>query len=105
MAKMQLDLRSRRELLADWVLRLGREAGFDFSQYGGGPEKFNLGSPSNFHVTATAIDTPPFLDFVASDPSRQHEIDSIVATAAAKADGGDFGNGVWYSAQLDEHPW
>lgn len=105
MAPLQMDLRSRRELLADWVLRLGQEAGLPFGQYGGGPERFNIGSPTGLHVTASAVDHPPFLQFVASEPDRQSEIDAISAAAAERVENGDFGGGVWYSTLLPELPW
>ena len=105
MATLQFDLRTSRELLVDWVMRLAKDAGLPFSQRGGGPERFTIGSPNDFNLTTNAIEHPPFLQFVASDVGRQDEIDALVAEAARRVTAGDLGQGVWYSTELVEVPW
>ena len=90
---MQLDMRSRRELLVHWVSELGRQRGLPFHQYRGGPDNFSLGSPNDLHVSANAIDTLPFLRFTASDAKRQREVDELAAEAVRRVESGDFGKG------------
>jgi len=102
MPSIHLDIRSRRMLLADWFAHLARESGLDFAQQGTTGQAFTLGAPNAFHVTAHFIETPPFLNFVASDPHRQGIVDAIVPKAVGQVERGDFGGVVWYSTELHE---
>ena len=65
-------------------------------------QAFTLGAPNEFQVTAHFIETPPFLNFVASDFRRQGIVDTIVPKAVGKVERGDFGGVVWYSTELHE---
>jgi hypothetical protein len=89
-------------LLADWFTRLARELDLDFTQYGTSGQAFTLGDPTSFHVTAHFVDTPPFLNFIASDPSRQGLVDAIIPKAVAQVESGEFGGVVWYSTEFHE---
>lgn len=89
-------------LLADWFALLAKGAGIQVTQYGESGDAFTIGPPSDFHVKARFVDTPPFLDFVASDPDRQNSIDAIIPPAVAKVDAGDLGAEVWYSTELTQ---
>lgn len=102
MARAELDLKSRRMLLADWFIFLARESGLDFAQQGSGGETFTIGDPRSFHVVAHFKEDAPFLQFVASDASQQKDIDDIAAKAAHHLDRGDFGGVAWYSTELNE---
>ena len=88
-------------LLVDWFEHLARESGLTFTQRGGGPNTFTSSSPADaFHVRATVTEHRPFLDFVASDPSRQDAVDAIAAKAVDRVERRDLGGIVWYSAEL-----
>lgn len=102
MARTQLDLKTRRMLLADWFMFLARERGLDVAQQGSGGERFTIGDPSSFHVVAHFKEEAPFLEFVASDPGRQKLIDDTAAKAADYAKRGDLGGVAWYSTELHE---
>ncbi len=89
-------------LLADWFAHLARESDLHFNQHGTSGQAFTMGAPNAFQVTAHFIETPPFLDFVASDPDRQDVVDAIVPKALGHVERGDFGGVAWYSTELHE---
>jgi hypothetical protein len=99
---MELDRDTQRRLLFDWFAHLARQSGLTANQYGSGGSAFNLGAPGEFQVTANFVETTPFLDFVAHDPTEQHIVDGIVPTAVDRALRGDLGGVVWYFAELHE---
>lgn len=105
MPTIQLDLPTRRKLLADWFVQLSRDSGMNFNQYGTSGQAFTIGASNDSHVTAHFVDEPPFLKFVASDPARQSAIDVLVPLADEKVNQGDFGSGVWYSTEFHEIPF
>ncbi len=105
MAATQLDRRTWRMLLADWFAHLARESDLDLTQWGTGAQAFTLGLPNGFQVTAHFVEASPFLNFIASDPSRQNLVDAIVPKAVAHVERGDFGGVVWYSTTLPEVEW
>jgi hypothetical protein len=87
-------------ILADWFARLGREADLPLNQYGVTGDKFTIGSPNDFNVTATFSDTPPYLKFQGSDPARQALVDEVASLAAGRVSKGDFGGVVWHATPL-----
>ncbi len=90
-------------LLADWFARLARESEMDLAeQHGVSGQSFILGLPNAFHVTAHFTEASPFLNFIASDPTRQGAVDAIVPQAVGRVERGDFGGPVWYSTELHE---
>ena len=89
-----------RMVLADWLSRLGTEAGFEFQQHGRSGNAFTIGAPTGLHVTAQYTDIPPYLKFVASDPDAQTAIDDLATTAVEHVARRDFGGLVWYSTQI-----
>jgi hypothetical protein len=91
-----------RLLAADWFANIARKSGLDLERREGSWKAFILGPPQTFHVTAHAIDEPPFLKFVASDPNRQGVVDAIAVEAAGRVERGDLDVVWWYSADLHE---
>jgi len=87
-------------VLADWVSRLGTEAGFQFEQHGTSGNAFTIGGPTGLHVTAQLTDAPPYLKVVASEPGAQPAIDDLAAKAAERVARRDFGGPMWYSTQI-----
>ena len=102
MADMELDDTSSRMLLADWFVRLARETGLSFDKRGSRGSEYILTDPSAFKVIAKFTQTPPFLDFNASDPSRQDVVNAIVARAVSHVQRLDLGGIAWYSTKLRE---
>jgi hypothetical protein len=102
MTRPQLDLRGQRMLLADWFAHLARAAGLDLTQHGTSGQAFTVGAQNAFHVTAHFTDSSPFLDFIASDASRQSVVNAIVAKAIDRVERHDLGDTVWYSTGLHE---
>jgi len=100
--QVQLDVRARRMLVADWFAHLARASGMTFSQQGTSGQAFTMGAPNEFHVTAEFVDAPPFLKFLASDPAQQKAIDALVVMAIGNVERGDLGSAVWYSTDLHE---
>lgn len=100
--ELNLDLRSRRMLLADWLARLAGEAGLEFSQFGTSGEAFTLGSPKDFSVRAEFIEDEPYLRFVPSEPRHDVLISKLVDEASSLVASGDFGGTVWYSTEVHE---
>jgi hypothetical protein len=96
----QLDVRAQRMLAADWFRRLAGEAGLALNQHGASGEAFTLGAPSEFHVAARFQDQPPYLTFVASDPSCQELVDALAQRAVAQVASGNFGDFVWHSVSM-----
>jgi hypothetical protein len=90
----------QRMVLADWFSRLGTEAGFEFEQHGRSGTAFTIGVPPRLHVTAEHVAVPPYLKFVASDPSAQSVIDDLASKAAERVTKRDFGGPIWYSTQI-----
>jgi hypothetical protein len=84
-------------LLADWLSRLGRDAGLPLNQYGSSGEAFTLGSPTDLHITASFIQEAPYLRFVSSDPQQQSLVDSLAAQAVERVKLGDYGGIAWHS--------
>lgn len=82
-------------LLADWVARLGSDAGFDFTQHGSGTKTFNIGDPRGLHLRADCVDAPPFLKFTSSDPGKQAAVDTLVNAAIERLRKNDLGGHVW----------
>jgi hypothetical protein len=89
-------------LLADWFAHLARAGGLDLTQYGTSGQAFTVGAMNAFHVTAHFTESPPFLDFVASDTSRQDDVNAIVAKAIDHVERRNLGDIVWYSTGLHE---
>jgi hypothetical protein len=89
-------------LLADWVARLGTDAGYQLTQTGSSDKTFTIGAPTGLHISATYTDEAPYLKFAASDSSIQDEIDSFVKRAIERVERRDFGDIVWYSSQFHE---
>jgi hypothetical protein len=102
MAGIDLELSARRMLLTDWFVRLAQESNLDLSQRSSNGERFTIGDQKAFHVIAHFTKEAPFLNFVASDDSRQNLIDEISAKAAGYVEARDFGGVVWYSTELHE---
>ncbi|MEP7298411.1 MAG: hypothetical protein ABI702_19685 [Burkholderiales bacterium] len=96
--RIPLNVNLARMLLADWFIRLGREAGMPFEQYGAGGETFMIGAANAFHVKAQFIPGDPFLKFTCSDAAQQSQIDSIATAAVRRCTAGDLGDIVWHSA-------
>lgn len=105
MSQIDLDLRSRRMLLADWFGRLARESGLELSQHGSSGDAFTLGSPTSFNVRAEFIEKEPFLRFVPSDSMHDELIATTAARAVDRVAAMDFGGEVWYSTELHELAW
>ena len=89
-----------RMVLADWLSRLGTEAGFEFEQHGRSGNSFTIGAPTGLHVTAQDAEAPPYLKFVASDPGAQAAIDDLATEAVERVARRDFGGPIWYSTQI-----
>jgi hypothetical protein len=84
-------------LLADWLSRLGREAGLPLNQYGSSSDAFTLGSPTDLNITASFIPEKPYLRFVSSDPQRQSLVDALAAQAVDRVKRGEYGDVTWHS--------
>lgn len=91
-----------RQLLADWFVRLGRDAGLSFDQRGSSSESFRIGNPKNFHVIAHFTNDVPYLRFVASDESKQALVDKLAQQANTHVEKGEMGGVVWYSTEFHE---
>ena len=102
MSKLPLNLTQRRQLVADWFVRLGEEASFDFDQRSTSSQSFTFGSQSDFHVTADFSAEAPYLRFTASDEAKQTLVDKLVQLAIARVNKGETGGVVWYTATLGE---
>jgi len=102
---VNLDLRSRRMLLADWFARLALDSGLDLSQHSTSGDAFTLGSPQCFNVRAEFIEKEPYLRFVPSDSTRDELIARVAAGAIERVAAMDFGGEIWYSTELHELPW
>jgi hypothetical protein len=61
-----------------------------------------FGHPDDQHVTATPIETPPYLSFSASDRNDVELVSECAARAAARVEANDFGSIIWYSPSLEE---
>lgn len=92
----------RRMLLADWFVFLARESGLELTQHGTGEDRFTIGDPRSFHVVAQFREEAPFLEFLASDSSRQKLVDDIASQAATHTERGDYGGVAWHSTTLHE---
>lgn len=99
---IQINIRSKRMLLADWFVHLARESKMNLTQYSTSDQAFTLGAQNAFHIIAHFIKEPPFLNFVASDSRQQEIVDAIVPKAVGRVECGDFGGVVWYSTKLPE---
>lgn len=102
MARILLDEKATRQLLADWVVRLGSDYGYEFGARGGSSEKITIGDQKAFHIWAEVVEGSSDLMFIASDPSEQESIDRINQLARDNVTAGDFGGIVWYSPTLQE---
>ena len=105
MTQLNLDLRSRRMLLADWFGRLAVDAGLDLTQLGTAGDSFTLSSPKSFKVRAEFIEEEPYLRFEPSDSTHNELIANISARAVARVAAMDLGGEIWYSTELHELPW
>ncbi|HMO81730.1 MAG TPA: hypothetical protein PKD24_13150 [Pyrinomonadaceae bacterium] len=105
MAKLILDIPTRRMLLADWFRRLASESGLDLSQHSSSRDVFSLGSPTSFNVRAEFIEEAPYLRFAPSDSTQDDLIAESAAKAAERVAAMDLGGEVWYSTELHELPW
>lgn len=94
----------KRMLTADWFSVLAQERGSSFSQRGRGEDRFTFGSPKEFNVAALHTSTPPFLEFRASDPSRQQEVELVATEAIRRVEDGSLGDIVWYSTTFPTLP-
>ena len=102
MTPREIDLKARRMLLADWFMFLARERGLELPQHSSGGERFTIGNPTSFHVVAQFKEEAPFLEFLASESSRQKLVDDIATEAAEHAERGDLGGVAWHSTSLHE---
>lgn len=105
MAQLNLDLRSRRMLLADWFGRLALDSGLDLNQHGTSADAFTLGSPKSFNVRAEFIEEEPYLRFVPSDSTHDELIAEATAGAVKRVAAMNLGGENWYSTELHELPW
>jgi len=99
---IETDLQLKRMLLVDWFAHLGVEAGYPFTQYGTSGRAFTVGGSQAFHVTAHYTEQRPYLRFVASEPTKQTQVDTLAHNAIQRIDRREFGGPVWYSTQLDD---
>lgn len=102
MSKLPLNQTQTRQLVADWFVRLGSEAGLDFNDRSASSQSFTFGNPKTFHVTASFAGEAPYLQFAASDEARQTLVDELVQRAIDHVDKGELGGIVWYTATLSE---
>jgi hypothetical protein len=97
----QIDISTGRMLVADWFRRLAGEDNLHFDQYGSSEEGFRLSSPSGLTVKAQFVDGPPYLKFIASDPSIQTTVDVLAERSIALVARGNLGDTVWYSTSIE----
>ncbi|CAM3139547.1 hypothetical protein MYSI104531_20185 [Mycobacterium simiae] len=101
----ELRLSQRQSLTASWLLRLVREAGYAVPQTSLSTAPFIIGPPDDFNITVAPQDSTPWITAVASDQTRQEEIDKLVERSGELASGDlisndDFGGVVWYTCTL-----
>lgn len=108
---IQLRLDQLQGLSASWLRRLLGEAGYDVSQTSLSPHHpFIIGPQDGLHITATPLDSPPWIAAESSDQERQGEVDELVQRSGELSSGDlvseeDFGGVVWYTCTLtDEAP-
>lgn len=81
---MQLRLDQRQGLSASWLRRLLGEAGYDVSQTSSSPDHpFIIGPQDGLQITATPLDSPPWIVAESSDQERQGEVDELVQRVPA----------------------
>jgi hypothetical protein len=108
---VQLRVDQRQQLSASWLRRLLGEAGYDVSQTSLSPDHpFIIGPQDGLHITATPLDSPPWITAESSNQERQGKVDELVQRSGELSSGDlateeDFGGVVWYVCTLaDEAP-
>lgn len=102
---MPVSIEHRQQLAASWLIRLGREAGYDFDSTSLSFAPFIIGRQDGFHVQVMPGDADPWITAVASDPAEQERIDGLVRLCGEKVAVGDLGGHVWYATGLTAQPW
>jgi hypothetical protein len=97
----QIDIHVYRKLVVDWFWKLAEDAGLTFPQSGSSESRLTLGDPNAFHVIAKFITHHPFVEFEASDPARQQEVQALAERAVSLTTSGNLGTLVWYSATAE----
>jgi len=108
---IQLRLDQLQGLSASWLRRLLGEAGYDVSQTSLSPDHpFIIGPQDGLHVTATPLDSPPWIAAESNEQERQGQICELVRRSGELSSRDlkteeDFGGVVWYTCTLtDEAP-
>ncbi|MCH7777655.1 MAG: hypothetical protein IH878_14125 [Gemmatimonadetes bacterium] len=102
MSNLSLNANQSRQLLADWFVRLARDADLKFDQRSASSQSLTIGNPKAPHVVAKFTDQAPYLQFVASDEAKQTLVDELANQAVKHVENGELGGVVWYSTELHE---
>lgn len=95
---LELDIHLGRLLLADWLMKLGQDAGLPFNQWGSGGKSLTIGPGDGLHVTIDLCDVEPYFAVTCSDVNTQPLIDALVQAAALKVREGEAGTTtIWFS--------
>ncbi len=100
--EVRMSMDEARLLLASWLLRLAREAGYPLGQQGWtSAGVVTLGSPTEFHLIVEPLEQYPWVKVRASDVREQPRIDDLAPAAASRVDAMDIGGDVWYSTRFE----